>query len=151
VFLLPNSLRAQFAPFTMVKYVCWRCGIHVKTGASRCSFESSGGPPSNWDRYANSLPITVPSQETHPREMVPFGRTPSGASCQQYAHSQCYRLLLGVKSAAQLDPDRAAAFEAAHPTERHTRQAAAAGIPAPVVHTLPAVGTSKQRMAPDAV
>lgn len=60
----------------------------------------------------------------HPKTMVPFGCTSEGASCEHKAHTECYRLLLGVIDAARADPHRAAAFEAAHPTERYTRQQA---------------------------
>ena len=111
-----------------------------------------GGAPSSWDieRYALGLNVQVLNAERCPVTMVPFGRTSDGASCELVAHHACYRVLYGVIGAARADEQRAAAFAAAHPTALHTRQAAAAGLPKPVVHILQPVGTAQKRVAPDA-
>lgn len=95
---------------------------------TRCAFVSAGGPTSDWDikRYASGLQYMsgvdiklIGNATEQPPTMVPFGRTSAGAGCDMLAHPACYRLLLGVVGAAREDPERAAAFEREHPSQRY--------------------------------
>lgn len=131
---------------------CYRCGGNIYTGSTNCEFLSLGGVPSDWDitRYAACVKVTVPMQDKKPKTMTPYGRTADGAGCSFTAHPQCYRLLLGIIGAAREDPDRAAAFEADHPTQRWSRQKAAEGVPEPELHVLPQIGEAQQRTVPSA-
>lgn len=109
-----------------------------------------GGPPTDWDikRYADSMSIKLVAANQCPPTMVPFGRTNEGVEMK--GHSACFRLMRGVIKLAQEDKDRPAAFQRDHPTERYTRQAAAAGVPEPTPQDAPLYGQTVRRVKADA-
>ena len=132
---------------------CWRCGKGISGAAkpTSCALIAVGGPPSNWDieRYACEVSLTSPliDEAIYPRRMIPFGRTEDGSACTLVAHTACYRLLNGVVGAARKDPERAAAFERDHPSQRFTRQAAAAGVPEPIGEPARDYGEAQERQS----
>jgi hypothetical protein len=136
---------------------CWRCGKFLaKDKQKSCAMPNSNGPPSNWDieRYGDQcMHISVPDLEVCPRRMVPRGRASRPAGTPEaplVAHFACCRLLQAIVQAARDDPERYAAFAAAHPAGRHTRQRAAAGLPEPIPETAQEYGSAKARLGGDA-
>ena len=130
---------------------CWRCGVQVRVSATVCSFVKVGGPPIQWDitRYGDRINVWIPNEAQYPKTMTPHGRTTDGADVTMKAHTECYRLLKGIIEAARSDPDRRAAFDADHPTAPpHTRQQAAAGVPAPEAQVVRDYGEASERTRP---
>ena len=131
---------------------CWRCGTSIREPKpTSCTFIACGGPPSDWDihQYADSVIAargigTLPGKGGHPPTMAPVGR--QSGEAKLVAHSSCYRLLLGVINAARADPERAAKFEHDHPSQRFTRQQAAAGEPEPPVAVQRGYGERQRRV-----
>ena len=129
--------------------------MQIKSPAkpTNCQFIQLGGPPSDWDiqHYANGiadggkigrLPGTELQQ--HPA-MRPWGRSRDG-EVALVAHMPCYKLLLGVIDAARHDHNRAADFERDHPSQRYTRQQAAAGEREPEVSVARDYGERQRRV-----